>query len=307
MPDAAADPIELLGPAPHVAHGATAGDVVRAAIDAATRQLLEHVAVTRRGGADDHAVHQARVAARRLRSDLRSFRPFVDAAWSDSLRDDLRWLGAALGRARDADVLLARLEARAGALPDADQLAVDAVLDRLRAQRAEARARLLAALDDPRAAALADRLVAAARAPRLSGEASRPASVVLPRIVRRPWRDLARAHAALGDHPSDHALHEMRILAKRCRYAAEASAPALGAPARRLARAVARVQDVLGEHQDAVVAREWLAKAAADLPAAEAFAAGVLAGLEVTAARDARAAFPAAWRRAHRRRPGTWR
>jgi CHAD domain-containing protein len=306
MPDGAPDPAGGLGPAPVVVHGATAGDVVRAALHADARQLIEHAEAARRGG-DAHAVHQARVATRRLRSDLRSFRPFVEDTWAASLRDDLRWLGAALGRARDADVLLARLEARAAALPDGERLALDGVLERLRGQRADAHARLLAALADPRAAALDDRVVVAARAPRLLPDALRPAATVLRPVVRRPWRDLSRAFGALGGHPSDHALHEVRILAKRCRYAAEATAPALGPPARRLARALGRVQDTLGEHQDAVVAREWLTKAAADLTADEAFAVGVLAGLEVAAARDARAALPAAWRRAHARRPATWR
>jgi CHAD domain-containing protein len=300
-------PLREIGPLEAIDRSrATAGDVARHAIHDGVRQLLEQRAGIGRPE-DHHAIHQARVATRRLRSDLRSFGPFLEASWTASLRDDLRWLGTALGRVRDTDVLLARLELRAAELPDAERLAVESVLERLRDPRSEAHARLVAALEEPRASALTDRLVVAARAPRLLGAAGSPATRALEPVVRRPWRRLRDAVGALADDPADHALHEVRILAKRCRYATEAVTVVLGRPARRFSRALAALQDTLGEHQDAVVARAWLAKAAADVAAPEAFAAGMLADAEVAAARDARAAFPRAWERVRRRRPATWR
>ena len=64
----------------------------------------------RRGG-DPEVVHQARVATRRLRSDLRTFEHFVDHEWAAELRAELRWLGAELGAVRDVEVLRDRLRA----------------------------------------------------------------------------------------------------------------------------------------------------------------------------------------------------
>ena len=58
---------------------------------------------------DPEAVHQARVATRRLRSDLGTLHDFVDKQWSMQLRAELRWLGAELGGVRDVEVLHARL------------------------------------------------------------------------------------------------------------------------------------------------------------------------------------------------------
>ena len=110
----------------------------------------------------------------------------------------------------------------------------------------------------------------------------------------------------LGKHPPDAALHAIRVRAKKARYAAEACAPAFGKPARRFARAMANVQNILGEHHDAVVAVEWLTKTAHECSPAEAYAIGMLAQIEREAADTARGAFPAAWRRANSKRVRGW-
>jgi CHAD domain-containing protein len=90
----------------------------------------------------------------------------------------------------------------------------------------------------------------------------------------------------------------IRILAKRCRYAAEASTPILGNRIRRLAGATRDLQDTLGELNDAVVAEHWLRDWAEHAPSTRgAFAAGELAELERTASRQARTVWPQAWRR----------
>ena len=77
-----------------------------------------------------------------------------------------------------------------------------------------------------------------------------------------PWKKLAKAVKALDDPPPDEELHAVRIRAKRCRYAVEAVAPVVGKEAKRIASAVAGLQGVLGDHQDAVVAEGWLREAA---------------------------------------------
>jgi CHAD domain-containing protein len=100
-----------------------------------------------------------------------------------------------------------------------------------------------------------------------------------------------------GTGPSDEQLHAIRIRAKRVRYAAEAVAPMMGKPARRFAEAAARLQTVLGEHNDAVVAEAWLRSWAAERRSGDAaFAAGMLAGIERAAAQTAREGWRKAWK-----------
>jgi CHAD domain-containing protein len=110
--------------------------------------------------------------------------------------------------------------------------------------------------------------------------ADQRAADVLPVLVRRPWKHLQQAVDQLGEDPPDEALHEIRIRAKRMRYAAEAVAGVIGKPARQLAVAVAGVQGVLGDMQDAVVAETWLRRQASSGPASRALVAGELVTLE---------------------------
>lgn len=281
---------------PRLASGATAGDVVRRAIAASVARLLEHDTVIKLD-TDPEGVHQARVATRRLRSDLRTFRPLVDREWASALRGELGWLAQELGVVRDGDVMLERMRMRAAQLPGADARGAAPVLATLEAARGEAHAGLLETLRGKRYLALRDRLVAAANAPSLLLEADVPARTVLPGLVRRPWRRLARRVKALGDQPADDELHAVRIEAKRVRYAVEAVAPLLGHRARAFARAAAALQDVLGELNDAVVAEAWLRGwAVRNPPTLAAFAAGELAGLERASAQETRACWQKAWR-----------
>ena len=250
--------------------------IARDAIAGGLCRLLAHEPGVRRGD-DPEDVHQARVATRRLRSDLKTFA----AAFSGDvagLRDELAWLGGHLGAVRDADVLLER-RAAAGA-PDA----VTAVLG---AERDAARAELVAALDSARYRTLVGGLRGV--------EADDVSDRVLTKVVRRRWKQLKDAHSALGSHPEDDALHELRIRAKRVRYAAEASSPVLGKPVARLAKALARLQDALGGLQDAAVAEAWLTRTAQSAPSDVAFACGVLVARERDAREVARRAWPDAW------------
>jgi CHAD domain-containing protein len=125
-------------------------------------------------------------------------------------------------------------------------------------------------------------------------------------IVAGSWRHLARAVAALGPEPADEALHEVRIRAKRLRYACEAVAQVVGKPAAQLARAAADLQGVLGDFHDAVVAEAWLRAASAGAPPAQALAAGQLIAHERDDARQCRAAWADSWKRLHRKKLRTW-
>jgi CHAD domain-containing protein len=98
----------------------------------------------------------------------------------------------------------------------------------------------------------------------------------MPKLVGKPFATLAKAVGEVPAHPSDDELHGIRKKAKRARYAAEAAEPVVGRPAERLARNLKKLQDVLGDHQDAVVAEAWLREAAAEAPPEQAMAAGLL-------------------------------
>jgi CHAD domain-containing protein len=284
---------------------ATVADVVGAALDSSVDRLLAHEA----GLSDDtdpEHVHQARVATRRLRSDLRTFRDFVDEAWAADLRAELRWLGGELGEVRDIEVLSDRLRADVARLPTTEQPVCERLVRRLLTEWRASRACLAEALETPRYKTLRDHLVASAQHPRCTPGANVRAVDALPAVVRRPWKKLRRAVDALGTDASDDALHATRIRAKRVRYAAEATVPVFGKRARRFAVALAKVQEVLGDHHDAVVARAWIAKAARESPGIEAYAAGMIAEMETGAADAARDAFGAAWSKASRPKLRAW-
>ena len=134
----------------------------------------------------------------------------------------------------------------------------------------------------------------------------RPAREVLPRLVRRPWRHLSQAVEALGDHPEDEALHEVRIRAKRLRYAAEAATPVIGKPAQRFASAVAALQGVLGDMNDAVVAEAWLRQSSGTGSASQALVAGELIALERQEQQVGRDSWAAPWKAASQPRLRAW-
>jgi CHAD domain-containing protein len=275
---------------------------VRAVIAAQVGELIAHDPGTRLG-ADPEELHQVRVATRRLRAVLRAARPLLDTEWSESLRVELAWLGAALGPVRDLDVLLERLRAEIAELEPQERRAAGRFLRLLENERGVARAALLDALTSDRYAELLTRLEAAAVAPR-----ARAADVPLKEIAAREFRKLRKAVRALPVDPPDDELHAVRIRGKRSRYAAELAEGVVGKPARRFVRDAKRFQDVIGEHQDAVVAEErlrGLLEGAAGQWAY--FAAGRLVERERERRRRARAELPGVWERLERSGKRAWR
>jgi CHAD domain-containing protein len=291
-----------VAPPEELSGDSAARDVVHAAIGTSVQRLLAHDAGVRLGG-DPESVHQARVATRRLRSDLRTFRTLLVPEWDEALRAELEWLGGELGAVRDTEVLLGLLQQQVDRLRPGDHAVGQRLLHRLVDRREAQRADLLAAMRSERYAKLLERLVAAANAPALLPAADAPATEVLPALLAKPWKKLRRDVRALDDVPPDEDLHHVRIRAKRTRYAAEAVTPALGKRARRFAKAVAKLQDVLGDHQDAVVAAAWLRDAVRQTDdVEEVFVAGVLTGMIRAIEHDTRNSWPAAWKRVRKAR-----
>jgi len=294
----------LLGlPPPGPRPRSPAGAPVRAALAAGTTRLLHHDPGVRVGN-DPEDVHQARVATRRLRSDLRTFRPLLDEDETRTLRDELKWAADLLGDVRDADVLLRRLCAGAERLPDA--VAAGALLQQLEHQRDEVHARLLDGLRSQRYLALVERLVAFAEAPPLVGSSSQPARAVLPGLVSPAWKRLRKAVDVVDSHPRPEQLHAVRIKAKRLRYGADAVAPAVGKDAARLASVVADLQSLLGDHHDAHVAQGWLRDAVRGADSAQAVVAGELIALQRIEAAELERRWPKVWKKAARKRLRRW-
>lgn len=279
-------PIEVDG-------ASSAADVLQAGIAAAVLRLLENDAGVRAGELE--AVHKARVACRRMRSDLRTFAPLLEDGWADPIRDELRWLAGELGGVRDRDVLRIRLEGQIDVLASRDARSARAVLDRLADERQEAGVRAVAALDSRRYLELLDRLVDASADPRTTAAAAKPAAEVLPALARAAFSRLRKHVRRLPKHPPDEALHDLRIQAKRARYAADIVVPVVGKPAVRYTKAMGRLQDVLGDLQDCAVAEAWLRSAAQCSDGPTAFVLGVLTEVQREIGVGLRGRWRAAW------------
>jgi CHAD domain-containing protein len=285
---------------------AMADEVILAAVAGSVAGLVAHDAAIRKG---DHPedVHQARVAVRRLRSDLRTFAPLMERAWAEPVGGELAWLSGVLGGVRDVDVLSELLKAQIRSLPEDHRPVAKRLLERLGRLRACARSDLMAAMRSVRYDALLDGLVAGTSVASIApGTPSVRGADALPPLVKRPWKNLRSAVRDAGRSPTDHALHEIRIAAKRARYATEAVAPVVGRRATKLARRLGSLQDVLGTHHDAIVAQHWLHEAARVLRGDEAFVAGELATLLHCREQTAGVEWVSAWRSASDRELRGW-
>jgi CHAD domain-containing protein len=257
-------------------------------------------------GGDPDAVHDMRVATRRLRSHLRTFRKLFDRSRTEPLRDELQWLGGVVGAVRDGDVMAERLDEAVAAAPA--ELVVGPVAgrirDRLSARTAKARQELIAALDSPRYAQLLDALdeltTAAPPKPPKAGKLRRLAR----RAIRRADRRLDAAVDTDGDERNER-LHDARKAYKRARYAAEAVG---GKPGGRLAKRFSTLQDMLGAHQDAIVTGDLLRDYGmrAHAQGENAFTYGLLHARQHEAGENALRGLAKARRRAGRRKVRRW-
>ncbi|HEX7166088.1 MAG TPA: CYTH and CHAD domain-containing protein [Acidimicrobiales bacterium] len=281
---------------PSVARDASLGDVAHAAVADGVTRLLRHDPGVRLGG-DPEDVHQARVATRRLRADLRTFRDAFDGDAAESLRTELRWFAGVLGGVRDADVLLLGLRAELALMSADETAAAMALVTRAERGRDEPARALAGALDDDRYLALLESLVRFAQRPDFAGAAGDAAAARLPVVVDRQWRRLRKAVDALPADPAPAALHEVRVKAKAVRYAADAASAASGKPMARVANRAKGLQETLGELNDAVGSEQWLRAAVPDLPPDAAFVTGLLVARQRLRQAEAKAAWRGQWSR----------
>jgi CHAD domain-containing protein len=297
----------------------TVRDLVRHSIANGLERLLDHDYRLRLDPADPpmHSVHQARVATRRLRSDLKTFRPILDPVWVSHTSSELRWLGDRLGQVRDADVLADRLRTDSAGLPTVG-IGTEEVQERLADQRSGFSAELAEAINGDRYLKLLERLSSGAQLPPFYvdghslqelAHAPKPgdrARDVVPGLTRIQWKRLQKRVRKAGGNPSDKQLHEIRIAAKQLRYAAEAAAPVIGKPAERTARRAEDLQTVLGDHHDAVAAEAWLQGVALDGSGIGGFAAGLLASTARRRQRRLRRQWRDVWSRLTAKKSYGW-
>lgn len=280
----------------------TAGDHVLAYVRA-QRDAIVGLDPAVRQDAED-SVHSMRVATRRLRSTFKSYGRVLDRAVTDPIGEDLRWLAGELGVGRDHEVLTERLTASLDEVPA--PLVSGPVGARLAAWAGAghggARGRLVGVLDSARYLALLDTLDALVSDPPLLDDAAGKPGKVIAKAVRKDFGKVSRlVEEAIETPPGtdrDVAVHEARKKTKRARYAAEVAGPALGSPAKNLARSMKSLQNLLGEHQDSVMARQTLRELSAVAHAAgeSAFTYGLLYGREEQRAAAVEARLPEAWR-----------
>ena len=250
--------------------------------------LLEvalHYAPIARAGLDIEGVHQLRVALRRLRSVLKVFRPITGCKQGRALDGALKEILGLLGPARDWDVFLAGVGANMAALLPEDKN-LKSLLRAAEAKQQAAYGALAEALDGPgwRGAVICGLSFLLERPWRAGADAERLGLLDRPpqdfgaHVLEKRWRKLCDDGAEIETMPAE-ALHELRLDAKRLRYAAEVFAPVYPQKAaRRFQRRLATLQEELGRSNDAAVAQGLVQGLAGDRNEGRVWAIGLVEG-----------------------------
>lgn len=239
---------------------------------------LNEIALRRTRDAD--ALHQARVALRRLRSALSLFRTTVSGRGYQEIRGELRWLTGLFGAARNLDVLLSRYaESKA-----------------LRAERERTYKRLIEGLDSHRARALmlSLSLWIELGAWRFRPRAARDLSGLADKRLGQLWRKVRRHGAGLAELDAD-AQHRLRLDIKKLRYAAEFlgglySKRPLSGRRDRFVAALKLLQERLGTLNDLRIGAALAAELSPELPVEDGKAARLATKAAERAYRNAAAA-----------------
>jgi len=265
-------------------------------------------------GLDAEYLHDMRVATRRMRAALRVFRDALPPRRLQWLKRNLQWLGRALGAVRDLDVSLLGYGEMSARIPERYRAGLKRYREELEKRRAKARTAMIRTLNTRRFHHFAARVGAFLKAgpprkPRRS-PAGRPIATVAPGLIRRLMKRVRKEGRSLDERSEDGELHALRIRCKRLRYACEFFAELYGKPAQTFVRRVKRLQTILGEHQDAVLAQQTLDTFARTVraPRAEAHSASLAAGQliahEIRRAARTRRRFVSAWKKYDRKRTG---
>jgi len=255
-----------------------------------------------RAGDDPEELHQLRVTARRIDATLSLFKHQLPQALVRA-RKSAKAVLRTLGSARDLDVLLAGLDDYCANLADEERGAAQPLRALLASERERLRSRMVRGLDSQATRHWLSTLAAASSEP---GGIPEPAFAVMPDRVQQRFRRLKKSVCRLGAKSTLEDYHEVRRRAKQLRYATECGLTMFGKPAEELLKALRRLQERLGEQQDAHMSRTRLTALAADsdgaLPPATLFFMGRLAEHHARATTRARRTLDRAWRKVRGKR-----
>jgi CHAD domain-containing protein len=220
-------------------------------------------------GLDPDGVHQMRVATRRIRAALRVFKPILPPRTVASFNSQFRWLASALGEVRDLDVYRDDLVRYMEAIPPDDAQSLAPYHRYLVGEAQKARRRLVGVLGSRRYARLIERferfVVRGPSRTALRRFGMSVADCAAANVDRRLKTVLKHARGVRRE-PNAQSLHALRIRCKRLRYTMEFFAGVCPDPLDKAIDATSRLQDLLGEHQDAWVASERLRTYANSVP-----------------------------------------
>lgn len=275
-PRAARRPAISVGKMPGVLSEDTVAEAGRKVLRFHFARMLAKEEGTREGR-EIEDLHQMRVATRRMRAAWRVFGDAYRPEKTRKMRVRLREIASDLGAVRDLDVLIEGLEHYRAELPEADQRALDPLVNEWHARRERARAVLVAALDADGYARFVEEFRAFVET---DGAAVQPVGPTQPHRIRdtapsRIWLayEQVRAYEQVLRWADVPTLHELRIAAKWLRYTMEFVRETLGPEGGMLIERIVALQDHLGLLHDADVsaalAREFLVDRAGRLSEAE--------------------------------------
>jgi CHAD domain-containing protein len=219
-----------------------------------------------RFGDDAEALHDLRVAGRRMDALLRQFEAFLPAVIV-RVRSTIKKVMKALGHARDLDVALLELEEFGRTLSENDRTQLQPLQEYLGAERARARHRMLAALDSGPVQRDFEKLRAVLAHPAAVAETQpEPPLAALSELIRKRYKKVRKGADRLTADSSMDEYHAVRGRVKSLRYALETVAVVFGKPADEMVKALRRWQEKLGAQQDADVAGRRLRALAVQPP-----------------------------------------
>jgi CHAD domain-containing protein len=254
-------------------------------------------------GGETEDVHRIRVAARRMRTILLAVRTIVHPEWVDPPLSGLKWLGEVFARARDLDVQMRYFRREAEQFKARDRRPLERFLRRLQNERERAQRMMLDEMKTAKYLGFVSKLQEAAEAPAVVNT-----ECTLIDVAARQFRKLRKTIRKLKRSPSNADLHRVRIKTKRARYAAELAEVCDGKAVTRFIKTTERFQDLLGMHQDAVLAEQYVQGLLQDQGGQQAaFTAGLLVARANQQREEVRRKFWSEWQRLKKRGNRAWR
>ncbi len=233
-------------------HDAT-GSAARSAIAFLFRAFIDQIPAAQQG--DVEAIHQARIATRRLRAAVRLFSPYISSIKPKNLDQRLKWISERAGTVRDLDVLEKLTAKQVRKLEPWIASDLAPLLEEIRSRRKKALDDLAASLASTRYKSLVARLSAPIA---ITAEGDAAFAAVAGQLLAPTLKAMLRAGEKMHEEPTPDDLHYLRKCAKWFRYTLEMMLGVGDEQLRGVLRRIEELQGLLGEYHDAAVAVEWV-------------------------------------------------